>query len=257
MFLRKIIILYIAILSLAAPASAEGFGSFGKEDLNPPGGAKRMVDLTGSAPVSKVDVFTIAAGYCNPQRYDPSTPDSDCYYNSTRAQMVQQRHTQPSDAWYGWWMYLPDDFPYGTRQVKGHYEFAYWHNKQCPHLTFASIAGKSNDLVLQTNIRVGNYDCRPNTSVSVARFSDLVGRWTQFEVFVRWGDAAKGHVTLYINGDLALDRDMATITPGMEAKNYFKYGIYLCCTADIARIKPMQAMFAAVRSARSREGLSP
>jgi len=50
---------------------------------------------------------------------------------------------------------------------------------------------------------------------------------------------------------------MAIITPGMEAENYFKYGIYLCCTADIARIKPMQAMFAAVRSASSREGLSP
>ena len=86
MFLRKIIILCIAILSFAVPASAEGFGSFGKDDLNPRGGAKRMADPTGSAPVSKANVFTIAAGYCNPQRYDPSTPDSDCYYNSTRAQ---------------------------------------------------------------------------------------------------------------------------------------------------------------------------
>lgn len=250
--------LLVSLFALSASAAdAQGFGSFNTDELSPPGGVQRIVDPTGAAPTRKVDSFSIPSGYCNPKPYVASGPDSDCYYNSTRAQKSQASHHQPAEAWYGWWMYLPADFPYGKKQVLGHYEFAYWHNGQCPHVTFANFAGQSGDLILQTNRRVGNYDCAPEASLPIARMADLAGRWTRFETFVKWGDASSGHLTVYLNGKAVLDRDMATLTAGMEKENYFKYGIYLCCTKDINKVKPMQALFAGVKSAKSREGLAP
>ena len=47
-----------------------------------------------------------------------------------------------------------------------------------------------------------------------------------------------------------------TLTKGHEKINYFKFGIYLCCTEDVARIKGTNLYFAGVKRAATREGLA-
>lgn len=112
---------------LAAMAEGTGkFGSFVKDDLSAPGTVKKIADPTGSAPTSEVYWFSLPAGYCNSKKYDAGSTDSDCTWNSSRSQMRQTAKSQPKESWYGWYTYFPKDFAYGSRQTKGHYEFAYW-----------------------------------------------------------------------------------------------------------------------------------
>jgi hypothetical protein len=254
MRLLATLILILMPLSLGAQQST-GFG-FYTDERNPPKGFFRTNDPTGIGPTRKVDVFTIPEGYCNPEPYESGLPDSDCSYQSSRAQRAQDGKSQPSEAWYGWWMYLPADFPYGRRQTRGHMEFAYWHNGRCPHITFANDTGESDQLYIETNRALGGYDCATDQKLAVASFSELVGQWTQFEVFIRWGDVSSGHLTVYLNGEKRVDRDMATLTIGFEDRNYFKYGMYICCTKDVATIRPMQLYFAGVKRSTTREGLA-
>ena len=201
-------------------------------------------------------MFTIPQGFCNDTPYEAGRADSDCFYKSARAQKAQKAHTQPKEAWYGWWVYFPSDFPFGKRQTNGHYEFAYWHNFQCPHVTFANNAGQSDALYLETNTSLGNYQCAKRDNIRVATFSELAGKWTRFEMFVRWSSSKSGHINLFINGEERLNRNMITLTPGLENTNYFKYGIYLCCTDNVANIRAMKIFFAGVRQAKSRDGLA-
>lgn len=244
----------LAALLLPSLGAARDFGSFRKDDLSAPQSVAKIKDPTGAAPTANVTAFTIPPGYCNPKPYEPGGTESDCTYNSTRAQMVEGARSQPKEAWYGWWVYFPADFRFGSRQVKGHYEFAYWHNKQCPHLTFFSQG--SDMLYLGTNRALGNYDCAPGKPLAVARFSELLGRWTQFEVHVVWSSGAAGRAEVYLNGDLRTTLSGPTLTKGLENTNYFKYGIYLCCTADAAQIRGTSLLFAGVKRASSREGLA-
>lgn len=244
----------ICALLLPAMAEARDFGGFRKDELSAPKSVGKVKDPTGNAPTGSVIAFSIPPGYCNPKPYEPGGKESDCTYNSTRAQMVEGGKSQPKEAWYGWWVYFPKDFRYGSRQVKGHYEFAYWHNHQCPHLTFFSE--NSDTLYLGTNRALGNYECEPDQRLPVVRFSELLGRWTQFEVHVIWSSGAAGRAEVYVNGDLRTSLSGATLTKGLENINYFKYGIYLCCTADAATIRGTQLMFTGVKRADSREGLA-
>ena len=160
-------------------------------------------------------------------------------------------------SWYGWYVYFPSDFAYGTRQTKGHYEFAYWHNHQCPHLTFTGGSRNDGNLYLETNRALGNYQCETNQSIKVANFKELIGRWVRFEVFVHWANDSSGQAIVFIDGRPRVALKGPTLTKGLEAINYFKFGIYLCCTNDYRQIRETGLYFAAVRAAKTREGLAP
>jgi hypothetical protein len=47
-----------------------------------------------------------------------------------------------------------------------------------------------------------------------------------------------------------------TLTKGFETINYFKFGIYLCCTDDVAKIRGTHLYFAAGKRAATREELN-
>ncbi len=46
-----------------------------------------------------------------------------------------------------------------------------------------------------------------------------------------------------------------TFTPGLESINYAKFGMYLCCTEAVSRVKEASLYFTAVRRAETRDGL--
>jgi hypothetical protein len=254
------------LISWIAPAIAQdrtGFDPLVVDDLSAPKSVRKMRDPTGSAPAPTVYAFTIPAGYCNPKKYDASQPDSDCTWKSTRSQYRENvfatkknGNAQPREGWYGWQVYFPADFPYGAHQTKGHYEFAYWHNHQCPHLTFSNSAGQDSILYLETNKALGNYECEPGARLPVADFKNLVGKWSKFEVYVKWANDASGKAIVYLDGKQAQTYTGPTLVAGFEKTNYFKFGIYLCCTDDVKRIKEASVYYSNVRRAATREGLA-
>jgi Polysaccharide lyase len=254
---------FVALQTGALSAKDRGtFDPFVVDDLSAPKTARLIKDPTGSSPTPEVYSFSIPSGYCNPKRYDPSTPDSDCKYNSARSQIRENvfatkkyGKVQPSESWYGWDAYFPKEFPFGASQTRGHYEFAYWHNHQCPHLSFAHDAGTGTDLYLQTNVQTGNYECAPGVKLPVSKFSDLLGKWSRFEVFVKWADNKGGKVEVFLGGKQVLNYDGPNLTKGLEDINYFKFGLYLCCTSDHKQIKATSVLFTNVKRAAKREQL--
>lgn len=249
------------ILFYTTPAFTQGSGTFSangrttliREDNTPKQMAGLVQDPTGSAPSTKVYKFSIPSGYCSDAPYDESGV-SDCTFRSTRAQMIEDVWTdkkfnkkQPSDAWYGWYIFFPEDFPYGQRQIHGGYEFAYWHNGRCPHLSFWSAAGGDGSLNLVTNRLLGGYRCVKTQVVHIGNISDYAGRWVKFETFVKWSVGADGYAEVFVNGESTAQLKGPTLTGGAADLNYFKFGLYLCCTPSVAEIAPMDIYFANVR----------
>ena len=126
------------------------------DDLSAPKSVATVKDPTGGAPTAKVYSFKIPPAYCNDKPYDKGSKDSDCTWKSTRSQIRENVFAtkkngtaQPKQSWYGWYVFFPADFVYGSRQTKGNYEFAYWHNHQCPHLTFQNSAGGTTAFIFK------------------------------------------------------------------------------------------------------------
>jgi hypothetical protein len=258
--------LAVSILFSAQAIRAQDIGSFDPfvvDEHSAPKSVATVKDPTSQAPTTRVYSFKIPAGYCNDKPYDKSSKDSDCTWKSTRSQIREnvfatKRYgtAQPKQSWYGWYVYLPASFAYGVKQTKGNYEFTYWHNHQCPHLTFTSRGAGDDYLYLNTNSAIGNYDCAPGSKIKIADFKDLVGKWTRFEVFVNWANDDTGRAQVYLDGELAAELSRPTLTAGYEKINYFKFGIYLCCTDNVANIKGTSLYFAGVKRAKTREGLA-
>lgn len=91
--------------------------------------------------------------------------------------------------------------------------------------------------------------------IKVANFKELLGRWVRFEVFVRWSSDSRGKAIVYIDGKQRAVLNGPTLAKGLESINYFKFGIYLCCTKDFRQIKGTSLLFSGVRAATSRKGL--
>ncbi|WP_292104191.1 heparin lyase I family protein [Mesorhizobium sp.] len=251
-------------LLCGASASAQDIGDFDpfvKVELSAPNSVGRLKDPTGQAPTDTVYSFAIPSGYCNKTPYDASG-DSDCKQNSTRSSIRENVFAtkkngsgQPKQSWYGWAVYFPADFQYGQKQNAGHYDLVYWHNKQCPHLTFLNWAGRDSTLYLGTNRALGNHECSPGPQFRVADFKDLVGKWNRFEVFVEWAGNESGEVKVYLDGTYVVHYKGPTLTEGLENVNYFVFGVYLCCTKDVKLTKGTSALYTAVKRAGNRDGL--
>lgn len=258
--------LALAILLLTGAAvQSEDFGTFDPllpEEISVNGSISVIDDPTGSAPTTKVFSFDIPAGVCSDTPYVKGKPESDCYFNSTRSQYWENvkatkayGSAQPKEAWYGWAVYFPEDFPFGKLQVNGGAAFFYWHNGQCPHVEFGNPAGRQDTLNFSTNKALGNYECLPSLSLPILEFKDLLGKWNRFEVFVKWAADDSGEVRVYLDGRYLLHYQGTTLIPEYKDLAYFKYGLYLCCTPDVKTAKAQRALYSAIRRSNEREDL--
>lgn len=259
-----IVALIAAMVAALQPALAEdnGFDPLKFEELNAPNSAKIIPDPTGGAPTADVYSFRIPSGYCNPHRYEPSSPASDCDQQSVRSQVWEDvfatkknANGQPQQSWYTFAVYFPADFPYGPQQTKGLLSLFYFHNKQCAHVALQTQAGVDDAIYVAMSNAVGNHECSPGPQLKVANFKDLLGKWTRFELFIKWAKDKSGQVKIYTDGKLVTEFDGPTFTAGFEAVNYTKFGLYLCCTENVAKVKEASIYYAAVKRADKREGL--
>jgi Polysaccharide lyase len=246
----------------SAFAEDTGFDPLAVEELSAPGTVKIIADPTGDAPTSKVYSFRIPSGYCNPQRYDPGSPDNDCDQQSVRSQMWENvfatkknANGQPKQSWYGFSVYFPADFPYGPRQTKGLLSLFYFHNRQCAHVALQTQAGVDDAIYVAMSNSAGNHQCTPGPQLKVADFKDLLGKWTRFELFIKWAKDKSGQVKVYVDGKFVTEFDGPTFTLGLESVNYAKFGLYLCCAENVAKVQEASIYYAAVRRADQREGL--
>jgi hypothetical protein len=230
-----------------------GFGNMYVDGNTPPKSTAVISDPTGSAPTGKVRVFKIEP-VCADVKYDDGS-SSDCKYNSSRSERSQENKSQPRERWYGWYFYLPDDFPLGKAQkAAGQYTIGQWHDGQCPHAALVNSPSEDTILYVQTMFAKGNYECDRDKRLPVADMRSLVGKWNRIEIFSRW-DVADGAFVVFLNGNKVVDFKGRTLTKGYENENYFKYGIYHCCTKGVELISPYEMYYSHVRSAKTREGL--
>jgi hypothetical protein len=189
------------------------------------------------------------------------TTEIDCVQNSVRAELVEDVYTrkiygrgQPEKAWYGWEIYLPADFPNSTQQGNGMYLLGQWHNAACPNLSVVNRVDE-NSVGFYLQRWLGGYDCEDAAFVPLVSLSQMRGNWTRFEFEIFWDDD-EGFVNAYVNGVLRGSYTGRTLVAGFEDKlNNFRYGIYLCCTADSTKVIPTYARYRRVSRSFSRDEL--
>ncbi len=248
----------IAFSPIAAYSDSFAQNGFFSSELNVPGSFKRINAPTNLAPSQRVDSFTVEADFCSQKKYGDNL-SSDCKWQSVRSMAVEDvwKHgvlIQPNEQWYGWYMYLDDEFPIRAGQVSGQYIFAQFHNGECPHLAFANRTFDDSILYLVTNRARGGYECTQVDKIKVLDLKEIRGKWVRFEMYVRWSET-DGYTEVYVDGKKVAELHGRNLTLGFTNKNNFHYGIYLCCTAGIGKVKTATALFANVSSAKVRERL--
>lgn len=239
-----------------------GFGSatFSLADRSQRGGFRMVEDPIDPANRSRVYSFTISPAKCR---------GADCAQQSVRSALVQSPDAvQPKEAWYGWEIYFPRDFPFATRQSRGFQQFNEW--KDQPQCGLASIALDNTYWVAglrDTSLswvmkrptgkpagRTGE-DCETYFKTGIAEMSDIVGSWRRFELFARWSRKDDGRFLLYLDGKLVLDYKGKTCFSDCSRMNYHIFGNYLCCTPDTKAVANATVYYRFISRARSRDRL--
>lgn len=255
--LKNYFFLSVVILALSGCVVGNGFAPFEIHSQADAAGIKK-VDIEG---VGVVEQFSIEPG-CIERVDEIGRSDgaySDCDHGSVRSEVfedVWEAQTyglgQPKSAWYGWEVYIPPNFPSASQQ-NGRNSFVKWHNGQCPHLSVANLR-ESTAVGFQLLRALGNYQCERAKFVRLTSLSEMRGRWTKFEFFIRW-DVQQGEILAYVNGVKKAQFTGRTLVKGLEDKNRFGYGLYLCCTDDINLIEPTFVRYSKVSRAETREEL--
>ena len=252
--------LLVALTSALASAAEKRFKlpgfahSFRVSERNQPGGFSMVKDPLDASNSKKVYKFSIAPGPCVKQ---------DCEQQSARGSVQQvSQAKQPKEAWYGWDMYFPTDFPYGINQIRGHQifpEFKDQHQCQLVALTTNPHSNGQNlswSMEKPTGIKATQFggDCTPVFEKPVAKFRDIVGAWHRYELFVRWSKKDDGKFLMYLDGKLVVEYAGFTCFE-CDKMNQFYFGNYLCCTPDTKQLKAAIVYYRYVSSAKSREAL--
>jgi hypothetical protein len=165
----------------------------------------------------------------------------------------------PKKAWYGWYMYLPDEFVLRPEQSTGYHTFVEWHNDQCPHVSLRNRPG-TNSLTFETAIMLGDFECADADTLVIGDLSKMKNRWIRFEIYAEWSVKNDGLFQIFLDGEEVLTFRGRNLTKGMEKKkNYFAFGDYLCCNSGVEgvrEVKKSKIYFTGVKRATSREGLN-
>jgi Polysaccharide lyase len=174
------------------------------------------------------------------------------------------KNGQPEQAWYGWEIFYPSDFPYAERQARGGVQFAsFKHTVYCASMYLVHQSGHDDDdLIWRITRYTGaspkqvSEQCKLVQEAKVARMRDLLGKWTRFELFVKWSQQSDGEFRLYINGKQKLAYHGVTCTNDCDQFNQFNYGIYLSNAPSRDSIAKTYVLFKNVDRAASREALA-
>ena len=269
-FMAAVVLAVGCLFTMNTTAFSEDVGLLGPmkvSELSVPDTAVIIKDPTGKAPTENVYSFSIVSDFCQSRKYD-NFDGSDCKNHSVRSQMHETlvdksrpEVTQPKQAWYGWYMYFPKDFAYGKKQPNGGYTFFYWHGSPCPHVTIDNFDHQwltlhVNDVIFDRKNHQ-KFQCVVRTSIYIQKISSMLGKWNRFEASIKWSKESDGNIQLYMNGKKVANYDGPNVIPFQNSRNSVQFGLYLHQAKDMATIAPTGMYFAAVKSAKDREGLKP
>jgi hypothetical protein len=178
----------------------------------------------------------------------------DCSSQSARSAVKQcQEGNHPREIWYGWEMFLPQDFPHDGQQIRGFQQFAEWKDQdQCGIASTAidsNLGGKFLNWVLQMP---KGKDCLKTRDFPLGLVSTFLGKWTKFELFAIWSEDLDGRFELYVDGVKMVDFTGQTCT-NCSNRNQALFGNYLCCTPDSKKVLPSTVYYRSISSAKTRE----
>ena len=250
-------LILIAFPSWLFAQTLSGFDKFIVESGNIPRSAKTIKDPTGTAPTRKVFSFSLKPAPCATIVHTDN--HTDCTFSSLRSQLIENPRTvQSKEVWTAWSLYLPSEFAVaGNQSGGGMYTFAYFHNTECPNVGLISDTSIGSMLYLQTNIRgrQGDYTCLPDQRVPIVDLKKLRGAWHRFELYTKFSSSADGRAEVYLDGKLVAALNGHTITVGAAPKNFFVFGVYLCCNKNSLAINSVTGYYAGLSKAKTRDGL--
>lgn len=242
----------------------QGFDTkFSYVDNTNPNGYEVIEDPTGRFAGTKVESFRIDPNYCK---------GDDCKNNSRRSAKVQDiwddtttNDKQPSESWYGWYIYLPTDFDPGLKKTDGFMSLvSFKHdNLNCGTSIFQNN-DKSDTLNYVLGYATGNTDnyapgkpaeCKDILRQPIYKISRMRGRWTKFEMFANWKNSDDGNVKIYIDGNKMLEYNGVVCRPGCDKFNFFAYGLYIGNVQDLSKLKASHVLYNKISRARKREEL--
>lgn len=249
--LSRILWLALACTSAvtAADPNAYARGDFGRfvRSLNDQShGYAVVTDPTGTAPATRVERFEVRPGDCAANQ-----GWNDCERDRERSELREESSQTKTgtEFWYGWWLYLPPDWPdvWPAKTV-----VAQFHQHESHPLWM--FLHRNGELVLDDQ-STG----RTTRVVPLVDDANLRGRWHRFEVHAKWANDSSGRLSVWVNGQLRFDH----AGPTMTARSvYLRYGVYRsflsrATSGSRAVLPPQTALFAAVRRSLDRDGLVP
>lgn len=246
------VFVFVAVLAACASETGTatrdgaGVGAFGGfiRSLNDASHGYAVIrDPTGQAPVSTVERFEVRAGDCGAiQGWD------DCATDRERSELSSHRGVRftGGEYWYGWWMYLPSDFP-DISPVKT----ALGQFHQIDSHPIWMLQHQPGGLYLDRQTSRGTVELR-----QLLRDDELRGRWHRLEMHVLWSRQSDGFLRMWVNGAKKVDYSGPTF---YATQVYFKYGVYrsFLSRSKVSPVPTQVALFAGVRAGRTREDLRP
>ena len=245
-------------IASAQEFSLPGFGkdSFFESDRNQPDGFSMVKDpVPGTAGNKSVFEFSVVPRPCF---------NDDCQQQSARSTVQQYNAKHPEESWYGWDMYFPEDFAYGSKQVDGFNIYNEWKDHDnCMLVGLTNFGGvvepgfNRPDLELSWRMANPNLpgDCKLVLRKPIAEFKDLLGKWNRFEVFIKWSKGKDGKVNIFLDGVLKLDYSGETCFVNCNDKIYYLFGHYICCTANTESIVASKVYYKNISRSKKRSGL--
>jgi hypothetical protein len=181
---------------------------------------KIINDPTGTSPIEKIEKIEIKTGDCSNEKYSSTKNTTDC--NTLRQRFeIRENHKSiskkkvkrnPIERWYGYYMYLPDNFPINDKPLRPVInQFQHWDighvNTHLPTIYLRIVLG---DLYMKNKLIIEN--------------KDLVGKWNKIEYQIKWSIRNDGFLKIYHNNQLKYSRENFVTLKGDYL--YFKYGIY-------------------------------
>lgn len=207
-------------------------------------GYRRVKDPTGSAPSRTIERFEVRNGDC------VTTPGwSDCVGDRERSELRERTSVahDGSEGWYGWWFYVPEDWPYlwPTKTYLG--QFHQWRAQ--PVFMFLNRNG------LMLDVMPYGFTTR---MVELVPEGEFKGKWHKIEVQARWSKDTDGFFRVWVNDVHKFSWEGETLTADAV---YFRYGVYRSFISrylkawDKEEAPTQTALYATVRRAATREGL--
>lgn len=211
----------------------EGTGDTG---WNFEGNACCEYSITNVQTVARTGTHSIRAEQRCDDRLMANGHRAEIYPNSLSEYTVKV--PMPSEQWYGFSVFLPEDFSTDAQDYGWFLLVAQWHGSpdkdigeisRSPPLALGFNKKYSNDSVWQVNKR---YDLKKNSTNSghgenfvLDNIEDDLGKWTDWVFHVKWSINNDGFLQVWKNGELVVN-DTGPIGFNDDKGPYFKSGIY-------------------------------